>query len=415
MPALGIVADDLTGAMDTANEVATRGYGTVVGAVPGADPPEATVVAINTDSRYRSPPEAAASVRRGINTVSASTVYKKIDSTLRGNVGPEVAAALRATGAEVAVVAPAFPAAGRETGGGTHRVDGTPVADTEFAADRKGPSSSAVSDLFADQEFPVTGVDLAAVSEGVDRVASRLAAVVDAHDRPPIVVCDAETAAHLSTIAAAGARFDALFVGSGGLAGQLEIAAPADCATGAPQPTAGTPLAIVGSVSGTTLEQLGHVPDKRLLHLDPRRLLDGATDDAATVADRLDRGLPTVLTAASDRATVDDTLAAGRDRGLSDAEVGARIATGLATVAGDACRMTRPSGLFVTGGDVAVATLRALDATTVSLSGATVDAGIPIGRLVDGVVADTPLITKAGGFGNETTIDNCLELLSGGT
>ena len=413
MPELGIIADDLTGAMDTANEVAARGYETIVVSVPNASPSVATVVAINTDSRYATPADAADAVWSGVDAVGAATVYKKIDSTLRGNIGPEVAAALRATAADLAVVAPAFPATGRRTWGGVHWVNETPVAETEFAADRNGPPSSTVTDLFTAQEFPVERVDGADVAESADRVAARFSGAVRRHDQPPILVCDARTTSHLETIAAAGAGFDALFVGSGGLASHLRLDIPADSPPVVPEPGPGAPLAVVGSVSETTLEQLDRVPDRQLFHLDPHSVLDGDTDEAAAVADRLDRDLPTVLTAASERSTVDETLAAGRDRGLSDGEVRDRVATGLATVAADACRITPPSGLFYTGGDVAVAGLHALDATTVSLSGATVDAGIPIGHLADGDVADILLITKAGGFGTETTIVNCLDTLDG--
>ncbi len=413
MTELGVVADDLTGAMDTAGEVAARGYRTVVVAVPDASPPDATVVAVNTDSRYATPADAAEAVRSSVEAIGAATVYKKIDSTLRGNVGSEVAAALRATAAELAVVAPAFPAIGRVTWDGIHMVGGTPVAETEFAADRNGPASSDVAAAFAGRGYPVERVDGTDVADGADRVARDFSAAVRRYEQPPIVVCDARTAAQLETVAAAGARFDTLFVGSGGLAAHLRLDAPADADAVLPQPDPGAPLAVVGSVSETTLQQLERVPEPQRFHLDPVALLDGPTDDATEVAGRLDRGAPTVLTAASDRATVDDTLAAGRDHGLSDAEIRDRVATGLATVAGNACRVTRPSGLFFTGGDVAVAGLRALDATTVALTGATVDTGIPVGRLVDGVVADTPLITKAGGFGDETTIVNCLGTLGG--
>ncbi|MBB6645095.1 four-carbon acid sugar kinase family protein [Halobellus ruber] len=413
MPALGIVADDLTGAMDTAGEVATRGYDTAVVAVPDASPPEATVVAVNTDSRYCPPAEAAAAVRRGVDALGAPTVYKKIDSTLRGNVGTEVLAALRATAADLAVVAPAFPAIGRRTWNGVHRVDGTPVAETEFGTDRNGPSTSPVADLFGAGDLPVERVDGAAVTDGADRVADRLAATVERHDRPPIVVCDARTDAHLEAIAAAGARFDALFVGSGGLAGHLRMDARVDAAPAPPESEPGTPLGVAGSVSATTLEQLARVPEAHLFRLDPIGLLDGTPRAAADVAARLDRGVPTVVTAATDRSTVEDTLAAGRDRGLSDAEIGDRVAAELAAVAGEACRLTRPAGLFLTGGDVAVAGLRALDATTVSLTGTTVDAGIPVGRVTDGEVPGLPLITKAGGVGDRTSIINCLDALGG--
>jgi len=411
MPALGIVADDLTGAMDTAGGVAARGYETVVAAVPDASPPDATVVAANTDSRYMPPSEAAASVRRSVDTIGAEIVYKKIDSTLRGNVGAEVAAALRASAAELGVVAPAFPATGRRTWDGVHTVEGTPVAETAFAADRNGPTSSAVTDLLAGQGFPVERIDGTEVSQGADRVAVCFSAAIERRERPPIIACDARTESHLETVAAAAQRFDALLAGSGGLAAHLRLDAPADASPPAPRPESGAPLAVVGSVNETTLEQLGRVPDAWVYRLDPHSLLDGTADGAVAVAARLDRDVPTVLTAATNRSTVDDTLAAGRDRGLSDAEIGDRIATGLAGVAGDACRLSRPSGLVLTGGDVAVAVLCALEATTVSLAGATVDAGIPVGQLVDGIVADVPLITKAGGFGTETTIVNCLDAL----
>jgi uncharacterized protein YgbK (DUF1537 family) len=411
MTELGIVADDLTGAMDTANEVAARGYETTVVAVPSGPVSEATVVARNTDSRYLSPSDAAEAVRSGVDATGAPTVYKKIDSALRGNIGSEVAAALRTAAAEIAVVAPAFPAAGRRTWDGIHTVEGTPVADTEFAADRNGPTSSAVTALFAEQGFPVEHVDGTAVSAGADRVAAAFASAIDRSDQPPIAVCDARTDAHLRVIATAGSRFDALFVGSGGLASHLRLDATPDASTATPQPGGGVPLAVVGSVSDTTLRQLGRVPETRLYHLDPLSLLDGGSDAAAEVAARLDRGVPTVLTAASDLSTVEETLAAGRDRGLSEAAIRDRVATGLGRVAADACRITRPSGLFGTGGEVAVAGLRALGATTVSLTGSTVDVGIPVGRVLDGTVAGIPVITKAGGFGTETTIINCLDAL----
>nr|WP_318346178.1 four-carbon acid sugar kinase family protein [Klebsiella pneumoniae] len=43
---------------------------------------------------------------------------KKIDSTLRGNPGGELEAMMAAQGCRMAVVAPAYPAAGRHTGTG---------------------------------------------------------------------------------------------------------------------------------------------------------------------------------------------------------------------------------------------------------------------------------------------------------
>jgi len=94
-------------------------------------------------------------------------------------------------------------------------------------------------------------------------------------------------------------------------------------------------------------------------------------------------------------------------------EIRGCVASGLATTAAAVVASQSPSGLFYTGGDVAVAGLRSLDATTVTLTGDAIAAGIPVGLLADGVASGTPLVTKAGGFGSEGTIVKCLDRLSG--
>ena len=144
------------------------------------------------------------------------------------------------------------------------------MAETEFADDESGPPSSTVTNLFAAQKFPIEHIGGADVSAGVDWIVAYFGAAIERHDQPPIVVCDARTESHLATIAAAGARFEAIFAGSGGLATHVRVNALTDSAREVPQPgpAPGTPLAVVGSVSDTTLEQLGHVPDIQLFHLD---------------------------------------------------------------------------------------------------------------------------------------------------
>ncbi|OAI65685.1 Hrp-dependent type III effector protein, partial [Ralstonia solanacearum] len=59
----------------------------------------------------------------------ATRLYKKIDSTLRGNVAAEVAALVPVAG--LAVVAPAFPAAGRTTRNARQWLHGVAVEETE--------------------------------------------------------------------------------------------------------------------------------------------------------------------------------------------------------------------------------------------------------------------------------------------
>ncbi|MDS0300344.1 four-carbon acid sugar kinase family protein [Halogeometricum sp. S1BR25-6] len=409
-----VVADDLTGAMDTSQGFAARGYEAAVVADPEADKgaveEEGAVLGINTDTRYDDEGDAARSVSEAVEATPARTVYKKIDSTLRGNFAAEVDAALDAAGSELALVAPAFPSIGRTTEDGVHYVDGTPVSETEYGDDEKGPASSSIPELFASVDRPVETVSHAAVVSGDDGIA----AAVERYDRPPVVVCDAVEDDHLADIAAAADGLDALYVGSGGLAAHVPVRGSEPDFESSRRFSEGGALGVVGSVSATTLAQLERVPEEAVVPVDGTDLVVGEEPDAAVerAVRRLREGRPAVLTAATDESTIERTHAAGREAGLASAAVRERVASGLASAAADVLDEEPPSGLLLTGGDIAVAVIRELGATTIRLTGEEVEAGIPLGTFADGRAAEVPLVTKAGGFGSEETIVNCLAVFS---
>jgi uncharacterized protein YgbK (DUF1537 family) len=70
----------------------------------------------------------------------------------------------------------------------------------------------------------------------------------------------------------------------------------------------------------------------------------------------------------------------------------------LGRCARELARRTRLGGLLLCGGDIAVATCRALRADGIILGGE-VQPGVPWGRLVGGEHPNLPVVTKAGGFG----------------
>jgi GNAT superfamily N-acetyltransferase len=113
-----ILADDLTGAADCGLAFLRAGFPVTVGlgAAPGP------VAAIDLDTRRH--PDAAAV--RAAAAGAEGLLYKKIDSTLRGDVAAEVRAAMEGAGLPRAVIAPAFPAQGRTVRGGRVYVDGRP-------------------------------------------------------------------------------------------------------------------------------------------------------------------------------------------------------------------------------------------------------------------------------------------------
>jgi uncharacterized protein YgbK (DUF1537 family) len=118
-----LIADDLTGACDAAAQFALRGLAARVSLDPGSEAGATGVLAISTESRGGD----LASFRQALERLPPlrpRILFKKIDSTLRGNIGQEVAATLAVFGCDRAVVTPAFPAMGRAVEAGYLRVVG---------------------------------------------------------------------------------------------------------------------------------------------------------------------------------------------------------------------------------------------------------------------------------------------------
>ena len=107
-----VIADDLTGACDAAVPFASRDRRVCVSLsleeTVGAD----DVLAVSTESRDAPVGSFGKSLEQ-LLPLRPRILFKKIDSTLRGNVGSEVAAAMAAFDCKTAVVTPAFPATGR--------------------------------------------------------------------------------------------------------------------------------------------------------------------------------------------------------------------------------------------------------------------------------------------------------------
>jgi uncharacterized protein YgbK (DUF1537 family) len=139
-PRWAIIADDLTGAADAAAAYGPTHSSSVVLDVD-RDWPEAEILSITTESRYLPVEKAFSVVTSAVGGALEQhrRVFKKIDSLLRGNAGVEVAATLarltEGRGNGLAIVAPAFPATGRTTRGGTVHVDGVPNLRGNFGGD----------------------------------------------------------------------------------------------------------------------------------------------------------------------------------------------------------------------------------------------------------------------------------------
>lgn len=130
---LGVIADDFTGACDVAVQFKKQGLETVVltdieflGSFKGVF----DVVVVDTETRNLTSEDAYRKVRRAVRLLrqnNVKLVYKKIDSTLRGNIGAEINAVMDELDVKAIIVAPAFPDQKRTVINGHLLVNGEPL------------------------------------------------------------------------------------------------------------------------------------------------------------------------------------------------------------------------------------------------------------------------------------------------
>lgn len=144
----GIIADDLTGANDTALQFKLNMAETNIllnKHIQKKQSGTSQAWAISTESRNVSPQEAFEKVKEAtelfVQEINPDFFYKKIDSTIRGNIAVEIVSILEVLGWDAAIVMPAFPQEGRITVGGYHLLKGIPIQRTEMARDPHSPIS----------------------------------------------------------------------------------------------------------------------------------------------------------------------------------------------------------------------------------------------------------------------------------
>ncbi len=402
-----VIADDLSGAADCAIGFAAAGARTMVtldakaadDALAGIA--DADVIAADVDSRRMAPARAAAcnveAWQRlgGARAVQARRLYKKIDSTLRGNWAAETAALLPHAG--VAIVAPAFPATGRTTRGGCVFVNGEPLGESDIWRLEGLSGVADMAALLAVHDVRTAVVELDVVRAGDAAVRARIAAFVAEGVRA--VVCDAESEADIGVIAAATVSLDtpAFWVGSGGLARALAThGSPAERGQGSAsgiEHRKGPVLALVGSMSGVSGRQAALLRARTGMdHIEiaPQVLRDGSAHASwasiqQDIAGRLQGGR-------------DLLIGIGRDEAFDTAE-GPTLSNALAALVLPS--FDHVGGLIATGGETARAMLAAAGIATLQLRHE-VEPGVPLSRTLERPARH--VATKAGAFGTDAAL-----------
>jgi uncharacterized protein YgbK (DUF1537 family) len=350
MTIVRLLADDLTGALDTAAE-----FVPLTGALPVFWPDGGRLelvgsLGLDSATRERDPQKAAAEVGRLVQSLEAADIaFKKVDRLLRGPTLAEIAACMRGGLWRCCVLAPAFPYQGRVTRAGQ-----------QYRADSG--------------EWTPVGEDLVTGLQALGVPAQR--GLEDTDLQPGITVFDAETDEDLQRIVATARRCleRILWAGAGGLAQAIAAGHPHPAATPLPRPI----LGLFGSDQPATAGQLVACAP-HWLHIEsdafepvPRRLEEAGL---ALVSFRLP-------------SNISRTLAAER------------IA---AAIAGLIDRVEPPGTVVVAGGE----TLRSLCSTagagSLLVQGRLVP-GVPRSVMRDGRWNGVTVVSKSGAFGHTSLL-----------
>ncbi len=357
MTHLRLVADDLTGALDSAAQFAApdRIIPVFMAERLLAVLPDTCAVDLGTREMDAAPAAAlAARHARLLQPGAAVTVFRKLDSLLRGNGGIELATTLGALAVRRCVVAPAFPFHRRVTRGGCQW-------------------------FFDGQEWRRAGEDLRATleSQGIRVRPARAGDPVE----EGVSLWDAETDEDLRRIAAAGSqhRDSILWCGSAGLAAAL--AGARTVVKGAIERPI---LGLFGSDHPATFAQLGACGAPVV------RLGDGAEGAALASRRLLQEGLCLVAF----------DVAPGRGR----RDAAERIAREIERLTAG---LARPRNVVVVGGETLRSLCRAVGAARLEVVGQRMP-GVPVSVMRGGAWEGVGVVSKSGGFGEESLLRTIL-------
>ncbi|GAA0846274.1 D-threonate kinase [Bifidobacterium pullorum subsp. gallinarum] len=426
---LAIIADDLTGANDSGVQLARHGLKTsVLFDMDEDNIHHYDAVVFDTDSRSITSEEAYRRVSRAaqfLTDAGFDTIFKKMDSTMRGNIGIEIDALYDIVKPDFMMIVPGYPKNNRTILDGTHYLNGVPLAETEIANDPKTPvTHSYLPDLLQLQTKHAVGViSVRDLNAGRDHIKNKLKEWIE--QDIPYVLVDSTEEAHLEQILRITKQldYDFAWAGSAGIANYLpshyDISSrPVELTIKQNQ---GPILTVVGSVNKNSRAQLKLLLEQTDVYPVPFSSYKAVSAQAERdeeiqrvyeeVKTQALQGKDIVIYSTAEQSDVEQARAVGETRGLNHTEVSNEIVRAI----GEICAKLLENGYFqgvsMTGGDTAKQICMKWKISGFELLDE-LEIGVPISKFLS--VDDLYVITKAGGFGKPDVFIHAIHKLKGG-
>ncbi|MGI6039538.1 MAG: four-carbon acid sugar kinase family protein [Eubacteriales bacterium] len=407
-----VIADDLTGALDTAVQFSAFDVQiriTLIDQLSDDDFSEGILV-VDTETRHMTGEDAYRVVYELVERAveqGVTYIYKKTDSVLRGNSGAELAAVLNASRLSKLHFIPAFPRTGRITLGGIQYVNGIPISESDFRNDPVDPvTESSIKKILRRQtDLPII---LIPSGENIEKLPDG------------ILVYDVQSQQQMEMLAGSfNKQNDFLFAGCAGMAETMPKILELQVKHTA-QETVNKPVIVInGSPNPVSVNQCDHaesvgIPRFRLM---PEQKLNGnwiSTPEADNLVLQITRSCAQKMISIVD---VNDSDKGATNRfalemGMSSENVRMHIIELLGRLVKKLLDTDLDCIVFIMGGDSLLGMVRGLEISRLGV----------LGQISPGVVLSQfyyrgkrrYLLSKSGGFGEPELFSHIQRLINDG-
>jgi len=379
------------------------------------------VISINTDSRSIAKEEAynrVATVTNSFKNEDIKLLSKRIDSTVRGNVGSEIDAVLDSLADDyLAIVVPSFPASNRITIGGHLLVNSIPLERTDVAKDPKTPVvTSCVSKIIAGQsKYKIGSIELSSLKNDEKEVIEEINSLKK--EGKKIIVFDAVNQQDINKIAAVVSKLKTPVISVDPGPFTLALGVKSLSSNGNQDSSI---LATIGSATNLTRTQVANLEENTnslLVLVDSRKLI-GAEKEAeikrvsTKILDNIDNYQIVGLVSSKTEEDVFDLNELSKKLYLSRDQIAQKISDGLAVISKQVldAAAEKIGGLFITGGDITIAVSKAIKTVGIEVQEEVLPLAV-YGKILGGAYDGLPIVTKGGLIGDSDAITNCINHL----
>ena len=422
-----LIADDLTGANDTGVQFTKKGYSAIVSVLDEQStitiPDNLDVFVMDTETRElesKTARKRLKSILEKININKKDLVYKKVDSTLRGNVGIELEEIMMILNRDICIFSPSYPSYQRITMGGYLVVDQKPLSLSEYSCDNSTQvENSFIPFLLKKQtDFPVGQIDLKDVAKGQKTILSKINELYQKGNK--IMVIDSTNEEHLKDIFASSLKLDrpVLFSGSAGLANHFPNINNKNEDLKIKIENNKVPVVVVaGSRNSIMQDQVNYLKnrlnftevkiDLEQIFSNKERILDNYVAECIkAIKDNHDLVIHTAAIYNKEK-LINKKLMLKYNIGFRELEI--KIKTFLGELTSKIIKNSYVRNLILTGGDVALGVCKELGIYNMTILDELLP-GIPL-AIANYKNYKLNIVTKAGGFGKEDALYNLINKL----